>query len=190
MKIEAGKYYRTREGEKKGPMIPVTEGFYRDSFKFKTGHFSEVYTEDGSFMDDVQESGGDLIAEWSEPQPLKIEVGKFYMTRDGRRVGPMTGNNFKWVDGKGAGDDPSWENDGTSMGDWAKLISEWSEATTSPIRTIHRKEIVPGVYGPLTVYASDCRVGIKWHGFTTADEIRQAIQTLTEIADALEESVT
>lgn len=42
---------------------------------------------------------------------MKIEEGKFYRTRDGRKVGPMVGEGFKWVDGFGGDMDPEWSNE-------------------------------------------------------------------------------
>ena len=76
------------------------------------------------------------------------------------------------------------------------------QAPTSPIRTVTRKEIVPGVYGNVSVKQgakgtvgvaivgdvhADPRVYIG-HCYVTASELRAAASTLTEIADALEDN--
>ena len=53
-----------------------------------------------------------------------------------------------------------------------------------PVRTVTRKEIVPGVYGQLRVYP-DGEVRIVASTLEVRN-IRAAIATLTEIADALE----
>jgi hypothetical protein len=62
---------------------------------------------------------------------MKIEVGKYYRTRNGRKVGPMAGVNFKWVRGKDSGLDPEWNNDGTCREGFTtyddELIAEWTD---------------------------------------------------------------
>lgn len=59
---------------------------------------------------------------------MKIEVGKYYRTRDGQKVGPMKIHNEAkfhiWIERYGDG--RSWKPDGTSD-HCATLISEWSE---------------------------------------------------------------
>jgi len=69
VKIEAGKYYRTRGGQKVGPMVITKE---RSSF-----NLSESNDKPGRWRSDGLDgfdSGtvnpGDLIAEWSEPMDL------------------------------------------------------------------------------------------------------------------------
>jgi hypothetical protein len=78
--IQAGKYYRTRDGRKVGPIEPLVHnakaasacGSWNldrplsssDTYPF---HFeSETYTKAGRVLDGREESG-DLIAEWTEP---------------------------------------------------------------------------------------------------------------------------
>lgn len=127
---------------------------------------------------------------------LKLEVGKYYRTRDGRKVGPMEPHRKKeWLtDGKGA----LWSSFtgeryyGCAPAD--DLIAEWTDAPTGPVRTVTRKEIVPGVYGCVNLGAVDgdsAQIRLQNPGFLetwyTAAELRAAIATLTEIADALEE---
>lgn len=63
-----------------------------------------------------------------EPATLKIEAGKFYKTRDGRKVGPMTyaGGNIYAADGK------QWRRDGyywNGVGGHEQndLIAEWTD---------------------------------------------------------------
>ena len=58
---------------------------------------------------------------------MKIEEGKYYRTRDGRKVGPMTGRNFKWVKGSGDTYDPTWQNDGRGNCDAPDLVAEWTD---------------------------------------------------------------
>lgn len=124
---------------------------------------------------------------------LKLEEGGFYNTRDGHKVGPMR----YW------GDYYTAEHDGTGRlwnstgAHGAKnipnrpgydLIAEWTDAPTGPVRTVTKREIVFGQYGAITVewdglYDASVLVG-RVYGAT---ELRAAIATLTEIADALEE---
>jgi hypothetical protein len=64
---------------------------------------------------------------------MKLEVGKFYRTRDGRKVGPMSkdgfnGDGFPWMYELGAG---WWSEDGqrqkTSLRETQDLIAEWTD---------------------------------------------------------------
>ena len=74
---------------------------------------------------------------------MKIEQGKFYRTRDGRKVGPMEGYTSKWVSGFDNTFDKEWRNDGTNLGtmyggmtsaddlieEWVETPKTWSEMT-------------------------------------------------------------
>lgn len=146
---------------------------------------------------------------------MKLEVGKFYKTRDGRKVGPMgieesqDATSFHWnVQGAGVG---RWDESGddgyastfTAVDD--DLVALWQDAPTGPVRTVTRttKEIVPGVYGAVSVHqiTDSADAGHVWitltskeatpeqtfHALLKADQIRAAIATLTEIAQALED---
>ena len=64
------------------------------------------------------------------------------------------------------------------------LVAEWTDepAPTGPVRTVTHKKIVPGVYGHVWVRRSSYGT----NPMETAAELRAAITTLTEIADALE----
>lgn len=71
-------------------------------------------------------------------QPLRIEVGRYYKTRDGRKVGPME----EWCNERDLFTAPGtgglWHDDGTphyavaEKTDSPKLIAEWSEPTPVP----------------------------------------------------------
>lgn len=62
---------------------------------------------------------------------MQLEVGKYYRTRDGRKVGPMyeTGikeDNMAWSDGIG----PGWTRSGTVYNygeDGRDIIAEWQD---------------------------------------------------------------
>jgi hypothetical protein len=129
---------------------------------------------------------------------MKIEAGKFYRTRDGRKIGPMKkghgGVEHKWI--VEFGDGMSWKPDGTSA-HCADLIAEWTEG---PVREVTRKEIVPGVYGRLCIdaplYEDIFRVKLadrhgdpdddEFHSWNAA-ELTAAIDTLTQIRNAMQE---
>ncbi len=118
---------------------------------------------------------------------MQLEVGKFYKTREGRKVGPMQEfdsykNLHPWES-----NGELWADDGTSyLGEYpdSDIIAEWHDEPVSPVRTVTRKEIVPGTYGSLEVLRS----GLYRIMTDNAAELRAAIATLTQIAEALEET--
>lgn len=76
-------------------------------------------------------------------------------------------------------------------GDQWRIISRASEAPTGPVRTVTRKELVYGKYGrvnlsPSITCVSDVCIELRDGSAFSASELRAAIATLTEIADALE----
>lgn len=121
----------------------------------------------------------------------RLEVGKFYKTRDGRKVGPvfMDGDNdpFVWFDQNGG----CWAidgEDGNAVGNIGSktsgdIIAEWTEEPAGPVRTVTRKEIVPGTYGRVRITNGGY---VHVNSMKDAAELRAAIATLTEIADAME----
>lgn len=125
---------------------------------------------------------------------MKIEAGKFYRTRDGQKFGPMVDNGGDgWpftIPGRHA---PCWTRDGDIVepGECRPmdLVAEWPDG---PVRTVTHKEIVEGVYGIVTVDVHRnhhvVHITPEQGHQATADELRAASATLTEIADALEAS--
>lgn len=62
-------------------------------------------------------------------------------------------------------------------------------STSSPVRTVTRKEVVPGVYGDVEVAATNedgVSIWLPANSRYTATRLRTMIATLTEIADALD----
>lgn len=59
------------------------------------------------------------------------------------------------------------------------------DATRMPVRTVTRKEIVPGKYGPLVVGGNGSI--LLPQACYTPDELREAAHTLNQIAEALED---
>lgn len=130
---------------------------------------------------------------------MKIEEGKFYRTRDGRKAGPATAiidddsqvmdvpvetpvRNHVWIE---TGTRSKLEE----RPEPTDLVAGWN---AGPVRTVTRREIVPGQYGVVEI-DKDSRVtdeGVSlWlprnHRYSPA-ELRATAATLTEIADALE----
>lgn len=107
---------------------------------------------------------------------MKIEAGKFYRTRDGRKVGPIERGHYPtpsryWQAPGGAITAPSgrgllqyWTDDGQywprESPNWSEdsaavdLVAEWSDGPVREVITT-RREVVPGVYGRLEVVDSD-----------------------------------
>ena len=134
---------------------------------------------------------------------MKIEVGKYYKTRDGYRVGPIceSGSIQGWFHYFGSEGFFNERGHSVSQLD-PDLIAEWVE-TPPKTRTISyeagpvftesvtTKRILPGVYGQIRVYDEPCEnghvclgsesVGHHW----TVTELTAAIGTLTAIRNAM-----
>lgn len=79
LRIEAGKFYKTRDGRKVGPMERDT--LYRDGHWYwrapaADGEHSPYWAESGSFYVDRGEYPLDLIAEWTD-EPVAAPAAKF-----------------------------------------------------------------------------------------------------------------
>lgn len=127
---------------------------------------------------------------------MKIEAGKYYKTRDGRKVGPTEVSEYNtyypkakfWVEdygliqenGKFGNDEDTPELD---------LISEWQDEVPSPISAVTRREIVAGNYGNLTIYfvKDDLRIEFITSKHT-AEELLEAAHLLNQIAEVLQEN--
>lgn len=124
---------------------------------------------------------------------MKIEEGKFYRTRDGQKVGPVRrkdrDSGTPWIADQCFDDWVSeWRETGSLLSSGQPhpldLVAEWTEG---PVRTVTRKEIVPGDYGIVKVTTNPhVWVSIGVFREQTPAELRAAAATLTEIADALE----
>lgn len=67
MKLEAGKYYWNRRGEKVGPIVGPMVTLDHPDYKFKVNGGAS-YTENGYFWRGEQKADDDLIAPWEEPE--------------------------------------------------------------------------------------------------------------------------
>jgi hypothetical protein len=84
---------------------------------------------------------------------MQIEQGKYYVTRDGRRVGPMyRAVRGGWVNGAPIG---SWDDDGFSTlgGSGLALVAEW----TDPPKACAAAEVdnLRDEYGPFGADSED-----------------------------------
>lgn len=91
---------------------------------------------------------------------MKIKSGHYYRTSDGRKVGPMTGEEY--LEGglcEKLGDERMWRYDGThknepEMSSADDLIAEWTDEPTTPdlaaLAAQHRIKITERV-GELSV---------------------------------------
>lgn len=102
-----------------------------------------------------------------------------------------------WVDGVPYASDHVLGSEDECLRTDAKAVFKMLRraAPTGPVRTVTRKEIVPGSYGGVEVthvdYATEARganVCIRIDNGFGPDSLRAAIATLAEIADALEAS--
>lgn len=196
MKIESGKYYRTRDGRKVGPMEHYSGG--QDGFSFCCG--GSTYNSYGGYYS-LGASVHDLIAEWTEEpeqgtlKELNVQpgdvveclsdelafgsltVGERYVSQSINLIVDDDGEEFPWTVAT------------------FRIISRASKSTTpapdvatppSPVRTVTRKEIVPGVYGFVRVHDPGSKyVRINIDAAMSVADLTQAIETLTEIRDAL-----
>lgn len=126
---------------------------------------------------------------------MKLEPGKLYRTRDGRKAGPMaTYPNSKLLIGNVEPGDSGdlgrlfCIEDGKHFLNERRLdlVAEWD----GPVRMVITKQIVPGDYG--AVHVGVVGIGVGWvhlgvrAGEYHTDDLRNIIATLTEIADAME----
>lgn len=123
-----------------------------------------------------------------------IEAGKYYKTRDGRKVGPMVQlrcNVFATRNHEVFDETSTWWEGGEA--DYRKqqhphdLIAEWD---ASPVREVTCREIVSGEYGNLTVYrttGNELRIEFNKSSHT-AEELREAAHVLNQIAEAMSDA--
>lgn len=145
LKFEAGKAYRTRGGRK----VTLTKVMQGDLMgQTGTGACGEYWHPDGRYTHLCEIHSEDLVAEWVEPAPqhLKIEAGKAYRTRDGRKAviddvrksvldnHPVSGRILATINS--SQEERTW----TLKGDWSHwrrgsprdLVAEWVEPAPQP----------------------------------------------------------
>lgn len=128
---------------------------------------------------------------------VKIIEGRYYKKRDGNKVGPMKpliGEEWNWYGIRDDGISDFYRHNGTwdpspFMESHHDLISEWpSETDQGPIRTITRREIVPGVYGIVRISGSGKSIDVDMeHNGLTVEQAREAAHLFVQIAEFLED---
>lgn len=74
---------------------------------------------------------------------LVIKSGKYYRTRDGRKVGPMNGSSFFWVAGETSSEDKEWRQNGKhnhnfgGATDADDLVSEWNSTEGLEFKSLY-----------------------------------------------------
>ncbi|RWO20703.1 hypothetical protein [Mesorhizobium sp.] len=101
LRIEAGKFYKTRDGRKVGPMVSSARRGIDRQYPFTVDHefstaFAEGWREDGTFSPFPEPDDGDLIAEWQDEPAAKFKVGD--------KIGCTTNKATNYVVKKVSGD--------------------------------------------------------------------------------------
>ncbi|MFK3663982.1 hypothetical protein ACI2JN_01815 [Ochrobactrum teleogrylli] len=114
------------------------------AYSIKKGSISTVIRVDGDHISIRKENGeaDGWLAEYFALAPLTIETGKFYRTRDGRKVGPITCNGFGVY---GSPEHPNhWYENGLSFSGNEQLptdlIAEWVD---DPAQKVPQKASAP-----------------------------------------------
>lgn len=214
MKLELGKYYKTRDGCKVGPMKLWLEGP-----SMHADESEDSYDPDGKAQSFGENSEHDLISEWSDTHTtgtlaeLGVQPGDVVEFIEGRNnaygytypTGPETVLDRVLVFGiKPEYDDAIWRIVSRAS-DLSKLdytpinvekpIYEIEPDTRplehfqpGPVITETVKRILPGVYGDVEIsedFTHQGGIGAYMNTTLDAPRIRAVIATLTQIADAM-----
>lgn len=118
---------------------------------------------------------------------MRIEQGKYYRTRNGRKVGPMARHEYGWTadDGFRIYDADGKRVLGFGTPEPTDLVAEWADE--GPVRTVTRQEIIPGTYDGVKVGERiENFVSVEFHVLLAdADQIERAAAVLTALAGAL-----
>lgn len=192
MKLEVDKYYRTRDGQKVGPMRrtlhPHSNMRFTDD---EVNHWTENGTEYNTMPSDL-----DLFAEWiDEPvtgtlRELNVQIGDVVMMCDDHEEEKMTvisgpESRSVFVDHYEIGDGLFHEN----SEDW-RIISRATQPSPVITETVTTQRIVPGVYGRVKISdsitdSSDVCVQFVNGIAFSREELTAVITTLTAIREAL-----
>lgn len=136
---------------------------------------------------------------------MKLEAGKFYKTRNGLKFGPAEevypSGSSGWVVHSNNGHPATYDSYGNRISPAClseeDLVAEWHDG---PIRTVTRREIVPGTYGRIKVTGTyeGNRVTMEWGRSDvitaavpivglSAEELREAAHLFNQLAEALED---
>lgn len=206
MKLEVGKYYKTRDGRKVGPLGGGRGAWH----KFTCPLFS--YGDNGRLYSTGEQSPNDLIAEWTDApttgtlSEIGAQVGDvveyiatacIYTVHDDMHLENSEGDMIEysgcWTVNGGvfrivsrAADYQPDENECIEAA-MAKGI-DYPAQPQGPVITETVKRIVPGVYGSIRIdeCASPNYISIELDDDVfNKDEIRAMIATLTQLIDAM-----
>ena len=141
---------------------------------------------------------------------VTVKEGHFYRDGHGEKRGPMEAEHSYFVDARGWGFYANGQRMAKS-GEYHPdhLVAEWVETDAEgPVRTVTRREIVPGVYGRVLVteagkgdagYGGVCVEWCNRNGephsqnyrdpaLMTAQELRSAAMVLSQLAEALDDA--
>lgn len=188
MKVEEGKFYRAANGEKVGPMV-------KDRCFYVAGQIGR-WEADGTPYSNYRPDLGALVAEWSN---VFMEVGRFYVTDSGEKVGPVDriedrgrpdGLKVAVINRALGSQRARWWQDGRTNlyldPEPDTIVAEWVDP--EPVREVTRLEVNPGRYGVLDVGPQlNGAVSLAFVGKTQYDatDIQAAIDVLTKIKGAL-----
>lgn len=140
---------------------------------------------------------------------IKIKAGKFYKTRDGRKVGPIVVSSYGrgcWTEAFPSITKYPWNLDGTFLGNVESsldLIAEWVDSPIQKILVekkvtqtvkVKEKRIIPDEYGFLRVkdqnganfVVADCYSASFALDKRNIQKMRDTAKALLDIADFIE----
>jgi hypothetical protein len=103
LKLEVGKFYRTRDGRKIGPMRPYDGvGPYRWIGLDSSDDRHKTFTNDGTYLVSDDRSEMQIVAEWVDEPAAEIKKpwtpeGDGWIEHNGRNVNPAPGAMVEWL---------------------------------------------------------------------------------------------
>lgn len=207
VEIVEGKFYKTRDGRKVGPMRKAGYGWVADSGRVMASDYIDWYNKGNYHY--YNETSHDLIEEWKEEAcPSKNQIREWgnlsldntQMFKVGDRVQSKSGDDF-YNGGKVAtvvrleSDKYSYTQIWLDTGYWTieKALVLADTKPSSPVQS--RKTIVEGEYGNLSIYykhdqpktLDSLRIEVTTSKHT-AQELREMIRVLGDIVEFLEEA--
>jgi hypothetical protein len=145
IKIEAGKYYRTRDGRKVGPM--VKDGCYNDGFPWMYDIGAGWWSDDGQRKSKRLRETHDIIAEWTDAPDVdltKITAPFGLLPKETQDALKAHGGPYE-----------IWRENG-----WDEWLPLWTVTATYRVKPALRVEKVGGYYsrshGLLHFRANEC----------------------------------
>lgn len=135
---------------------------------------------------------------------METRYGRFYRTRDGRKVGPIKKSPYGvgWLTADGFEGDQWYSSLHKKEGvegkcyygkeDPLDLVEEWDDKPANRFYGEQRVEIKPGEYGEISFYGFSRGLSgamfaeVSVPDLLTADELREAAHLFVQLAEALE----